>query len=89
MPGPLRSLPRFCAIAALVAIAACATPAKLPPPPPAPPPPKAPVVKNPLDHDLPAYLRLPGMAPDTVPVRIGIILPFTSNSPPPGRWPNP
>jgi ABC-type branched-subunit amino acid transport system substrate-binding protein len=38
------------------------------------------VAKNPLDHDLPTYLRLPGMAPDVVPVRVGIILPFSSSS---------
>jgi len=81
MPGPLRLLPRFCAIAALVAIAACTTATKAPPPAPAPPAPKVPVAKNPLDHDLPSYLRLPGMAPDVVPVRVGIILPFTSSSP--------
>jgi ABC-type branched-subunit amino acid transport system substrate-binding protein len=77
----LHFLSRFCAIAALVAIAACTTPPPPPPPAPAPPPPpKGPVAKNPLDHDLPSYLRLPGMAPDVVPVRVGIILPFTSSS---------
>jgi branched-chain amino acid transport system substrate-binding protein len=80
MSGPLPNLYRFCAIAALVAIAACTTPPPPAPPPPAPPPPKAPVVKNPLDHDLPTYLRLPGMAPDVVPVRVGIILPFSSTT---------
>ena len=81
MPGPLRVFTRSCAIAALVAIAACATPPKPAAPPPAPPPPPAPVAKNPLDHDLPSYMRLPGMAPDVVPVRVGIILPFSSSSP--------
>jgi ABC-type branched-subunit amino acid transport system substrate-binding protein len=39
------------------------------------------VAGNPLDRDLPGYLRLPGMAPDQVPVRVGIILPFSSTSP--------
>jgi len=80
MSGPLHNLPRFCAIAALVAIAACTTPPKPQPPAPPPPAPKAPLVKNPLDHDLPTYLRLPGMDPDVVPVRVGIILPFTSST---------
>jgi len=80
MSGPLRSFSRFCAIAALVAIAACTTPPKSPAPAPAAPVPQAPVAKNPLDHDLPSYLRLPGMAPDTVPIRVGIILPFSSSS---------
>jgi branched-chain amino acid transport system substrate-binding protein len=80
MSGRSRLLPRFCAIAALAAIAACT-------PPPAPtlapvlaPPPPAPIAGNPLDRDLPGYLRLPGMAPDQVPVRVGIILPFSSSA---------
>ena len=78
MPG--RFLHRFCAIAALLAIAACAEPAPPPPKPRLPPPPPPPVAGNPLDHDQPGYLRLPGTAPDKVPVRVGIILPFTSGS---------
>jgi branched-chain amino acid transport system substrate-binding protein len=73
------SLPRFCAIAAVLAIAAC-TPPPAPPPKPLPPPPPPPVAGNPLDHDLPGYLRLPGIAPSQVLVRVGIILPFTSGS---------
>ena len=83
MSGVLHSLNRFCAIALALAIAACTTETKAPPPAPAPPPPpKVAVAKNPLDRDLPSYLRLPGMAPDMVPVRVGIILPFTSSSAP-------
>ena len=83
MSGVLHSPNRFCAIALALAIAACTTETKAPPPAPiAPPPPKVAVVKNPLDRDLPSYMRLPGMAPDVVPVRVGIILPFTSNSAP-------
>jgi branched-chain amino acid transport system substrate-binding protein len=81
MPGCLRFLSRVCATAAAVAIAACTpkpeTPAPAPPMIVAPPPPLA---ANPLDHDLPSYLRLPGMAEGTVPVRVGVILPFTSSS---------
>ena len=71
---------RFCAIALAVAIAGCA--AKTPPPAPAPKPPAPvePQAANPLDHDLPSYLRLPGMAADVTPVRVGIILPFSSSS---------
>jgi branched-chain amino acid transport system substrate-binding protein len=82
MPGLLRSLPRFCATAALVAIAACTPRKEGPPPPPLTVAPQAPVAANPLDHDMPSYLRLPGIAADTVPVRVGIILPFTSSSAP-------
>ena len=73
------SLARFCAIATALAIAACTQPAP-PPPPRVVPPPPPPVAGNPLDHDLPGYLRLPGMAPDQVPVRVGVILPFTSGA---------
>jgi branched-chain amino acid transport system substrate-binding protein len=82
MSRALHSVSRFCAIAAVVAIAACTT--KPPPPPPqtVAPVPEGPVAANPLDRDLPAYLRLPGTPPGTVPVRVGIILPFSSNSAP-------
>ena len=77
----MRHLTRFCAIAAALAIAACTPPPAPPAPPVVAPPPPAPVAGNPLDHDLPSYLRLPGMAADQVPVRVGIILPFSSASP--------
>src|SRR5438067_2662602 len=77
MPNIFR---RFCAIAALLAIAGCAQPKPTPKTEAAPPPPPAaPVAGHPLDHDLPSYLRLPGMAEGQVPVRVGIILPFTSS----------
>src|SRR3954466_5481206 len=70
---------RFCAIAALVAIAGCV---KATPPPAAPAMvavPQGPVAGNPLDRDLPSYMRLPDMAPGQVPVRVGVILPFGSS----------
>ena len=76
----MRYVTRFCAIALALAIAGCMAP----PPPaiPAPPPlPPAPTAANPLDHDQAAYLRLPGL-PDGTPVRVGIILPFSSSSAP-------
>src|SRR3954464_3739582 len=77
MPNFVR---RFCAIAALVAIAAACTPRpETPKPIPAPPPPPAPIAGNPLDRDQPGYMRLPGMTPNLVPVRVGVILPFTSS----------
>ena len=76
----MRYATRFCAIALALAIAGCTTPP--PPQPPAPPPlPPAPLAANPLDHDQPGYLRLPGL-PDGTPVRVGIILPFSSSSAP-------
>ncbi|MBA2590095.1 MAG: penicillin-binding protein activator [Alphaproteobacteria bacterium] len=80
----MRLFPRFCAIAAGLAIAAC-TPKPEGPPPPAPPMivvPQGPIAANPLDRDLPSYLRLPGLADGATPVRVGIILPFTSTSAP-------
>jgi ABC-type branched-subunit amino acid transport system substrate-binding protein len=75
----MRLLPRFCAIAALAAIAACQS--APPPPPPMKPVPQGPVAANPLDRDLPAYLRLPGLEGAT-PVRVGVILPFSSSAAP-------
>ena len=36
---------------------------------------------NPLDRDLPDYLRLPNMPAGSVPVRVGVILPFSSTTP--------
>ena len=80
MSRSLRFAARFCAIAAAVAIAGCAAKPPAPPPVLAPPVPEGPVAANPLDRDLPNYLRLPGMAPGVTPVRVGIILPFTSSS---------
>jgi branched-chain amino acid transport system substrate-binding protein len=81
MPGSLRFLCRFCAIAAAVAIAACTPKPQGAPPAPMTAVPQAPLAANPLDHDQPSYLRLPGL-PDGTPVRVGIILPFTSSSGP-------
>ena len=77
----MRLLSRFCAIAAAIAIAACTPKPEAPPP--APPMiavPQGPIAANPLDKDLPSYLRLPGLADGVTPVRVGIILPFTSSS---------
>lgn len=44
----------------------------------APPPP--PVAVNPLNRDLPTYLHLPNIAPGVTPIRVGIILPFSSST---------
>lgn len=76
---------RSCVIAAAVAIAglaACATetqtvrrgPTFTPPPPQTPAP-------HQLSQDEPEFLRLPNMASNHVPVRIGIILPLSSSNP--------
>jgi branched-chain amino acid transport system substrate-binding protein len=79
MSASVRSFNLFCAITAALAIAAC-TPAPKPVPAPIAPPPPPPVAGNPLDHDLPSYLRLPGLASDQVPIRVGVILPFSSGA---------
>jgi ABC-type branched-subunit amino acid transport system substrate-binding protein len=44
--------------------------------------PQVPLLPNALDRDQPSYLRLPGLADGVTPVRVGIILPFTSSSAP-------
>ena len=81
MSGPLPNLYRFCAIAALVAIAACTTPPSRRRQPPA----RAAAAHGPggraipWTSDQPTYLRLPNMAADAVPVRVGVILPFSSS----------
>jgi branched-chain amino acid transport system substrate-binding protein len=77
----MRFMSRFCAIAAAVAIAACTPkPESGPPPAPLTVVPQGPIAANPLDRDQPSYLRLPGLADGATPVRVGIILPFTSSS---------
>jgi len=74
----MRLLPRFCAIALALSIAACTTP------PPASqqarPVPQAPVAANPMQSDQPNYMRLPGV--EGTPVRVGVILPFSSGAAP-------
>ena len=75
----MRFMPRLCAIAAAVAIAAC-TPRPEPPAAPMIAVPQGPIASNPLDRDQPNYMRLPGLADGVTPVRVGIILPFTSSS---------
>ena len=64
----MHNFTRFCAIAAAAAIAGCAAPQQTPQIPAPPPLPPAPLAANPLDHDQPSYLRLPGL-PDGTPVR--------------------
>lgn len=47
--------------------------------PPIPPPP--PVAANPISQEQPNFLRLPNQAPGVTPVRVGIVLPFSSPTP--------
>jgi len=66
---------RLCAIAACLAIGACTTGKTPPAPPPAPEPPPAP---HQLAAQAPSFLTLPNLAPERVPVRVGVILPFSN-----------
>jgi ABC-type branched-subunit amino acid transport system substrate-binding protein len=64
----------FCVIAVALAIAACASRGPRRPPPPtaaATLPPRA---------DLPTYFRLPNVAPERTPLRVALLLPFSSAS---------
>jgi len=76
---------RLCAITALISIAALAGCVNAPPPPPkaavVPPPPPKTAAPHQLSADEPGFLRLPNMAKDKTPVRVGVILPFSNASP--------
>ncbi len=72
---------RLCAIVGAVSIAVlagCAAPGPkglvAPPVPPQPPAPHQ------LSADQPDFLRLPNLAPDKTPLRVGVILPFSNPS---------
>lgn len=62
-----------------IALAGCA-PKQAPPPPQAPAAPEQPA-GHPLSENQPNFLTLPNMAGDHTPVRVGIILPFSSGTP--------
>lgn len=68
-----RPISRILAIAACLAIGACATSSKPPAPPPAPEPPPAP---HQVTAEQPEFLKLSNTNPASVPVRVGVILPF-------------
>jgi ABC-type branched-subunit amino acid transport system substrate-binding protein len=67
---------RFLALAALLLLVSCAAPKAPPAPPPPPPPP--PVAEAPRNQNQPNYVRLPNQPESVVPVRVGVILPFSS-----------
>jgi branched-chain amino acid transport system substrate-binding protein len=75
----------LCAILCALSIALLAG-CQIPPPaapvvPPPPPPPPAKVAPHQLTEDEPQFLRLPNMDKTRTPLRVGVILPFTSTSP--------
>ncbi len=73
---------RLCAMLAAISIAAlsgCVVPSA-PPPPVKPAPPPAPMAPHQLSADQPDFLRLPNMAKEKTPLRVGVILPFSNAS---------
>jgi branched-chain amino acid transport system substrate-binding protein len=64
----------------MAALSGCVAPAPPPPPPAAVVAPPPPVANHALDHDQPSFLRLPNTPAGEVPVRVGVILPFTGGA---------
>ena len=87
MPGPFRlaiprSTARLFAIAGALAIALSACQPRLPVPPPLPPEGNAGTAPTrPLTENRPSFLKLPNTSSERTPVRVGILLPFSSTSP--------
>lgn len=87
MPVPFRlatlvSAARLFAIAGAVAIAAAACQPRLPVPPPLLPEANTGTIPTrPLSENKPGFLKLPNIASDRTPVRVGILLPFASSTP--------
>lgn len=74
------SVKRLCAIAGLVSIVALCACASTPPPPPKPVVRELPPAPHQISTNQPEYLTLANLQGQT-PVRVGVILPFTDNSP--------
>jgi len=75
---------RLCTIVAAVSIAAlsgCVTPPVTPPKPVVVAPPPATAAPHQLVRDESYFLRLPNMAKNKTPLRVGVILPFSNSSP--------
>lgn len=83
---PAGVLNKLCATAGIMAIAVLAActppPAPKPTPPPAPPAPQAnrTVPHHPLTSDQPGFVRLSNTSKTRVPVRVGLLLPFSNGS---------
>ena len=84
MPVASRSIGRLFATAALcaIALAACTPKPAVPTAPPAPTTAETETkAGNPLTENKPTFLTLPNMSTEDTPVRVGVILPFTSGTP--------
>jgi len=82
---PTRLLKRLCAIAgalAIASVAACVPPPKpqAPPPPPPAPAHARTVAKHPLTGEQPGFVRLSNTPAGHLPVRVGVLLPFSNGS---------
>ena len=64
-----------------IALAGCVTKPAAPPPPPTPVAAPETPAGHPLAENKPTFLTLPNVASDHAPVRVGVILPFTSGTP--------
>lgn len=78
-----RGSPRLAAlagIAATIALAGCTTAVhpKLPPPPPVA---QLPAAAHPMTAEEPGFLHMGNMSPGQIPVRVGVLLPFSNGSP--------
>jgi len=80
MSVPAASSRRLCAIMAAFSVAALCACTTTPAPPPPPQVVEAPPAPHQLATDQPTFLKLPNLAPDKTPMRVGIILPFTDPS---------
>src|SRR5256714_4817572 len=83
---PARTQRRLCAIGGALAIAALAacTPPPAPKPPPTPPAAQPAhartIARHPLTRDEPGFVRLSNTPQGRVPVRVGVLLPFSNGS---------
>jgi ABC-type branched-subunit amino acid transport system substrate-binding protein len=71
---------RLCAIACAVAVVTLGACTTTPTPPPAPPVAVQPPAPHQLAADQPDFFKLPNLAQEKTPVRVGIILPFSDSS---------
>jgi branched-chain amino acid transport system substrate-binding protein len=76
LPESFRRLLAIAACLSIGTLAACTTT----PPPPPPPVPEAPPAPHQVFSEQPQFFRLPNVAPEKVPVRVGVILPFGNSA---------
>ena len=80
VPAASSRFRRLCAIACAVAVVTLGACTTTPTPPPAPPVAVQPPAPHQLAADQPDFFKLPNLAQEKTPVRVGIILPFSDSS---------